>query len=134
MSGFAVVDTHGLVWYALERWKKLGKQARRTLSRADQGKATVFVPTIVLVEVGELERRGRIRLRGGFTSWTRGLFSREAFRPAELTVEIVLEAQSLHEIPERGDRLIAATAIHLECPLISRDRRIGEMTGIRTVW
>lgn len=134
MSAFAVVDTHGLVWYALERWKKLGRHARQVLSRADQGRATVYVPAITLIEVGELERLGRIRLRGGFARWTRELFSREAFRPADLTVEIVLEAQRLHEIPERGDRLSAATAIHLGYPLISRDPHIGEGTGIRIVW
>lgn len=130
----AVVDTHGLVWYALERWKKLGKAARRVLSAAEQGDAVVYVPTIVLVEIGELERLGRIRLRGGLGRWARELFSREAFRPAELNVEIALMAHSLHEVRERGDRLIAATALHLELPLISRDRALGTAAGVRTIW
>lgn len=129
-----MVDTHGLVWYALERWRKLGKAARRVLSAADQGEAVVFVPTIVLVEIGELERLGRIRLRGGLRRWTRELFSRETFRPAELNVEIALEAHSLHEVQERGDRLIAATALHLDLPLITRDRALGSATGVRTIW
>lgn len=129
-----MVDTHGLVWYALERWKKLGKAARRVLSSADQGDAVVYVPTIVLVEIGELERLGRIRLRGGLRRWTREVLSRDAFRPAELNVEIALEAHSLHQVQERGDRLIAATAIHLDLPLITRDRALGTATGVRTIW
>ncbi len=129
-----MVDTHGLVWYALERWKKLGKEAARVLSAADLGEAVVYVPTIVLVEFGELERLGRFRLRVGLSRWTRELFSREAFRPAELNVEIALVAHSLHEVRERGDRLIAATALHLELPLISRDRALGSATGVRMIW
>lgn len=129
-----MVDTHGLVWYALERWKKLGKAARRVLSSADQGDAVVYVPTIVLVEIGELERLGRIRLRSGLRRWARELFSRNAFRPAELNVEVALEAHSLHQVQERGDRLIAATALHLDLPLITRDRALGTATGVRTIW
>jgi PIN domain nuclease of toxin-antitoxin system len=129
-----VVDTHGLVLYALERWKKLGKAGRRVLSAADEGEAVVHVPTIVIVEIGELERLGRLRLRNGMTTWTRGLFSREAFRPAELNVEIALEAHSLHGIQERGDRLIAATALHLDLPLITRVHALGRATGVRTIW
>lgn len=129
-----MVDTHGLVWYALERWKKLGKAARRVLSSADQGDAVVYVPTIVLVEIGELERLGRIRLRSGLRRWARELFSRDAFRPAELNVEVALEAHSLHQVQERGDRLIAATALHLDLPLITRDRALGTATGVRTIW
>lgn len=129
-----MVDTHGLVWYALERWKKLGKAARRVLSAADQGEAVVHVPTIVLVEIGELERLGRIGLRGGLRRWTRDLFSRESFRPAELNAEIALEAHSLHRVQERGDRLIAATAVHLDLPLITRDRALGTAAGVRTIW
>ncbi len=129
-----MVDTHGLVWYALERWKKLGKAARRVLSSADQGDAVVYVPTIVLVEIGELERLGRIRLRSGLRRWARELFSRNAFRPAELNVEVALKAHSLHQVHERGDRLIAATALHLDLPLITRDRALGTATGVRTIW
>ncbi len=129
-----MVDTHGLVWYALERWKKLGKAARRVLSSADQGDAVVYVPTIVLVEIGELERLGRIRLRSGLRRWARELFSRNAFRPAELNVEVALKAHSLHQVQERGDRLIAATALHLDLPLITRDRALGTATGVRTIW
>ena len=129
-----MVDTHGLVWYALERWKKLGKAARRLLSAADQGEAVVYIPTIVLVEIGELERLGRIRIRGGLGRWTRDLFSRDSFRPVELNVEIAIEAHSLREVRERGDRLIAATALHLGLPLITRDRALGAATGVHTIW
>jgi predicted nucleic acid-binding protein len=46
----------------------------------------------------------------------------------------VLRADGLYEIPERGDRLIAATAAELDVPLITRDREIGRASGVAVVW
>jgi predicted nucleic acid-binding protein len=36
-------------------------------------------------------------------------------------------------VPDMPDRIIAATAIHLDLPLVSRDGRI-RMTGIKIIW
>jgi PIN domain nuclease of toxin-antitoxin system len=47
--------------------------------------------------------------------------------------KIVLEAEALYGIPERGDRLIAATAASLGCPLMTSDSHIAHQ-GIRTIW
>lgn len=134
MPDLAVVDAHALIWYGLRRWQRLGKRARGILERAEAGKATLYVPTIVLVEIGELVRLGRITLEGGFDGWTGGLFAQGGFFPADLTIEIVLEAQRLHAIQERGDRLIAATAVVRACPLVTRNRRIEAVAGVGTIW
>lgn len=53
---------------------------------------------------------------------------------AELNVEVALEAHSLDQVQKRVDRLIAATALHLDLPLITRDRALGTATGVRTIW
>jgi len=37
------------------------------------------------------------------------------------------------EVPDMPDRIIAATALHLGVPLISRDRRIS-LSAVATVW
>jgi predicted nucleic acid-binding protein len=47
-------------------------------------------------------------------------------------------ADAVHEIPwsavpEMPDRIIAATAVHLGIPLITRDERI-QSAGINTIW
>jgi predicted nucleic acid-binding protein len=36
-------------------------------------------------------------------------------------------------VPEMPDRIIAATAIHLGVPLVTRDRRL-QSAGIQTIW
>jgi predicted nucleic acid-binding protein len=36
-------------------------------------------------------------------------------------------------VPDMPDRIIAATALHLGLPLVSRDRLI-QLSGIETIW
>ena len=133
MTELAVTDTHALVWWARGEKRKLGARARRVYERVAEGRAALFVPALVLVELGDLARRGIVQLSGGLTGWTRGLFGTGRFFVADLTAEVVLRAESLYGIPERTDRLIAATAAHLGYPLLTRDRRLRD-AGIDVVW
>jgi PIN domain nuclease of toxin-antitoxin system len=130
----AVVDTHALIWALSGQRKRLGRAARRLIERADRGQAALYVPAIALVEVGEAEHRGAIRLNAGFDSWVEGLFSTGRYHPADLTASIVRRAQTLFSIPERSDRLIAATALELDVPLVTRDPEIAEAAGVELIW
>jgi predicted nucleic acid-binding protein len=53
---------------------------------------------------------------------------------ADLTAAIVRAAVGINRIPERGDRLIAATAVHLGCPLVTKDPAIARVRTVTTVW
>jgi PIN domain nuclease of toxin-antitoxin system len=130
----AVTDSHALIWYALGRPHKLGRQARRAFARADAGSGVIYVPTVVLVEVLEAARLGVLRFEHGAGAWTRRLFGSGNYLPVDLTVEIVLRADDLYAIRERGDRLVAATAASLDLPLLTRDPGIAKVAGVRTVW
>lgn len=134
MIEIAVTDTHALVWYARREWRKLGSSARSLFERAEDGRASIYVPTLALVELGENARRGKVSLQQGVSEWTPALFGMGSFFPVDLTVEIVLRAEELYSIPERGDRLIAATAAHLGYPLITRDPEIAAAAGVEVVW
>ena len=129
----AVTDTHALIWYAQGRPRKLGRRARSVFEAADRGGAAIYVPTIALVEVLEASRAGLIELAGGAEVWIQGLFSTASFFPVALTVDILLKAEELYAIPERSDRLIAATAALLGAPLITRDPEIGG-AGVEVIW
>jgi len=133
MTRIAVADAHALIWYATGFEKRIGRAARALLARADRGQATIFVPALVLVEMAEAVRRG-VPLDGGFTRWTRRLIASGSYIVADLTAEVVLEAESLYAVAERGDRLIAATALALGHPLITRDPAFARVPALRTIW
>lgn len=134
MTSVAVTDAHALIWYAIGPGRKLGRAARALLARAERGQATIYVPALVLVEIAEAFRRGVLRHDGGFTRWAKQLLASGRFVAADLTPAVVLEAEALYAIPERGDRLIAATAVQLDCPLITTDPAFARIASLATIW
>lgn len=129
-----VTDSQALIWYGLGPQRKLGRRARATFERVDRGQAVVHVPVLVLVEIAEASRRGSVRCGPTFSGWAERLLASGRFLAADLTPAIVLRAESLYGIPERTDRLIAATAAHLELPLITNDPAIARIPGLTTIW
>jgi PIN domain nuclease of toxin-antitoxin system len=129
-----VADTHALVWY-LEDSPRLGPKARSAFDACDRGGGVVYVPTICLVEIIYLQDKGRIRadlsseldaaLQAGNTSLV----------PAALSLDVVKSLVHVprSDVPDMPDRIIAATAVHLGVPLISRDRKL-ELSNIQTIW
>lgn len=130
----AVTDSHALIWYAMGPSRKLGRRARALFARAESGQATIYVPALVLVEIAEAVRRGVIVCEGGFSRWAQRLLTSGRFCAVDLSVDVVLQAEALYSIPERGDRLIAATAAHLDVPLITNDPAMARVPSIRTIW
>jgi PIN domain nuclease of toxin-antitoxin system len=57
------------------------------------------------------------------------------FTEAVFTAAIVqaMRRVSRAEVPDMPDRIVAATAVHFDVPVISRDRRIRS-AGLKTVW
>jgi PIN domain nuclease of toxin-antitoxin system len=130
----AVTDTHGLIWY-LEDSSRLGSDARAAFDACDRGEIVVYVPTICLVEIIYLQEKGRIplTLKNEFDhelqAGTTNLIM------ASLTPDVVeaIARVPRSDVPDMPDRIIAATALHLRLPLISRDRAI-QLSFVETVW
>ncbi len=131
----AVTDTHALIWWLTDTRRRLGKCANAFFERVDQGRAVVCIPTIVLVELDEAVHFGDISLAEPFPRFIERLeLTPSRYRIVPLTPAIVTRAHELFAIPERGDRLIAATAAELDQPLITRDPEIAAAIGGEQVW
>jgi PIN domain nuclease of toxin-antitoxin system len=81
----AVTDTHALIWAIDGNRKRLGKLARKQFENADDGKCSIYIPALVLVELGEACHRERVTLSLPFEEWTRLAFGSGKYREAELT-------------------------------------------------
>ena len=129
-----VTDTHALIWY-LEDSSRLSPAANLAFDRCDKGEIVIYIPTICIVEIVYLQERGRIsadmkaQLEAGLMVGTSGMVL------ANLTSEVVdaLATIPRDRVPDMPDRIIAATAIHLGLPLISKDSRMP-LSGVSIIW
>ncbi len=131
----AVTDTHALIWWITNQSRRLGREANAFFDRVDDGQAVVCIPAMVLVELDEAMAAGTVTLGESFPEFVRRLETTPSrYLIVDLTPQVVLLAHELLQIPERGDRLIAATAAVLGYPLITRDPEITAVIGVDHIW
>jgi PIN domain nuclease of toxin-antitoxin system len=58
----------------------------------------------------------------------------KAIRVEPFLPEDVEDARGIAAVAEPFDRLLAATALRLSAPLISKDARLKRLRGLRTLW
>ena len=130
-----ITDTHGLIWYILNS-SELSLTAKNLfISTANSG-GNVFVPTISLVEITYLIEKNKFQPALLSRIISRLNNPNAELKPIELTVEI---ADNLSKIPrsivtDMPDRIIAATALHLNLPLVTKDHKIQKLQTIQTIW
>ena len=129
-----VADTHALIWY-LYRDPRLSRTAYDFIESVDTTGDLIAVSSITLVEVVYLTEKRRIP-EGTFA----GILT-EFGRPDPCFVEVSVDrriAQALHiiareAVPDMPDRIIAATAVALEVPVVSRGGKI-KLSSVQTIW
>jgi PIN domain nuclease of toxin-antitoxin system len=130
----AVIDAHVLIWWLGGRLSHFGRASRAFLEHVDNGRAIAVIPTIALAELLEAMHRGRVTLHEPLEALMQRLERTSSrYRVVPLDTDVVMQSRALFEIPERGDRLIAATALVHGLPLITRDPEIAA-PGLDVVW
>ncbi len=56
-----------------------------------------------------------------------------AIVPLDSKIASLLRQIPRNVVPDMPDRIIAATALHMALPLVTRDRRL-QSAGIQTIW
>ena len=130
----AVLDTHAAIWYLLDSTKLPGPVYSLIDGAAASGTPT-YISAVSLVEIVYLVERGRIQANA-FDTFASELDNESpAFIvvPLDARVATALKRFPRNIVPDMPDRIIAATALHLGLPLVSRDRRL-QSAGIQTIW
>jgi PIN domain nuclease of toxin-antitoxin system len=133
MSG-VVADTHAAVWYLLES-ENLSSKALAVLDQTTQEGDLVYVASISVVEVIYLVEKGRLpavameRLHRALSDPDAGV----VLVPLDLAVAQAIQQIPRDIVPDMPDRIMAATALHLDLPLVTRDGDI-QAAGIKTIW
>lgn len=130
----AVLDTHAVLWYLLKA-KELSAVALNHIEGALRVGDNVCVSTISVIEAIYLVEGGRIpqvalqRLNAALEDPAAGLI----VVPVDGAVANAIHKIPRTAVPDMPDRIIAATAVHLNLPLVTRDRRL-QASGIQTIW
>lgn len=109
--------------------------ALRAVKDSLEGGEAVYLPSISLVEIIYLVEKGRLpglaleRVSAALDSPDVGLKLAALDRSVAESVPRI----SRGLVPDMPDRIIAATALSLGLPLITRDQRI-HAAGIQTIW
>jgi PIN domain nuclease of toxin-antitoxin system len=129
-----VADTHALIWYLLEP-QKLSGSALTALRQADVAREAIYVCSISMVEVRYLIEKGKLTeaVFQFITDSLNDVGTVLTLVPLDLNITQVVGQIPRNLVPDMPDRIIAATALHLNIPLITRDQKI-QATGIRTIW
>jgi PIN domain nuclease of toxin-antitoxin system len=128
-----VTDTHPLLFHAAGG-RQLSARVRAIFADAEAGRALIYVPAIVITEVGLLARAVRINLHRPVRQFFGDLFSNPAFQPHALDAAQSFDADELRFTRDPFDSLIVATARDLDLPLITRDEAIRASAALKTIW
>ena len=130
-----VADTHTIIWY-LQNSEKLSPNAALALDGAINNGDVIYVSAISIVEITYLVEKNKIpemaleQLLQAVTDPNVGL----VVAPMDLLVAESLANIPRLTVPEMGDRIIAATALCLNLPLVTKDCKIRALSVIQTIW
>ena len=135
MNSRYITDTHALIWH-LQSHANLSSKAQTIFDDADNGEVVIFIPTIVLVEIIYLTEKGRIAqdLVQSVLQLLQSGSSNYQIAPLDLSTVQSLAQISRAVVPDMPDRIIAATALTLSAPLLSRDSAIAQSAQIQAIW
>lgn len=130
-----VADTHALIWYIFEL-SRLSETALTSFEQAVNGGEPIYISAISVVEISYLVEKKRIadevltRVLNAVDDPNVGIM----FIPVERNILTAIRQIDRIIVPDMPDRIIAATALSLNLPLVTRDLQIQALTTIQTIW
>lgn len=133
MSVQVLADTHAIIWYLFDT-ERLSSEGRTALDGAIAAGFPILVSAISIIEIIYLEEKHKISAGAAERI-------RQACAAEDPSIEIVpidaRVAYGIHdvrrtEVPDMPDRIIAATAVSLGVPLVTRDHKI-RASGMHTI-
>lgn len=125
-----VTDTVGLILHLEKR--KLGAAAEQIFDSAENGQTVIHIPAMVFAEILYLSEKKRISTN--LTDAFQLLQNFSNFKESTMNSEVIESAGQITDIPELHDRIISATARHLNLELITNDTKIQNSVFVKTVW
>lgn len=130
-----VADTHAIIWYLVEP-QRLSTNAVLSLDKATNTGQSIYISTISIVEICYLVEKKKLpelvlqRLLSVCDTSNAPIITVSLNR----TIAEVLRKINRNTVPDMPDRIIAATALNLNLPLVTKDAKIQALVEINTIW
>jgi PIN domain nuclease of toxin-antitoxin system len=128
LSGL-LLDTHVWIWH-LNDDPSLPKSISRTI---DREAAHRWLSPLSVWELVLLAEKSRLHLEQSVDRWLAVALERCPVREAVLTFEVAERAKGLLDLGDPADTLIAATAMTYDLTLVTMDKRLRRVKGLKTL-
>lgn len=126
-----ILDTHALIWYFSEP-ERLSDKACECLKDAENKGLPLHLSSISIVEMIYLVEKGKMPERA-FKMINKAIDEGLCVVALDNVLANAVANVARDQVPDMPDRIIAATAKHLNMPLVTRDSKIIA-SGIKTIW
>jgi PIN domain nuclease of toxin-antitoxin system len=129
-----LLDTCALVFDALAP-ERLSAEASRTIEEGDEN-GSLACCDISLWEIAMLVAKGRLDPGMEVLSFMNLVLASRLIRSLPITPEIakISAMDTLFAHHDPADRIIAATALHYEKPLVTCDDALRAVKGLKIIW
>ena len=129
-----IADTHAVIWY-LSASPELSTGAKTFIDStliSDQ----VLIPSISIIEIIYLTEKNRLPSNTLTALLQKVNLPNSGLAFLDIDVNVALAVQQIPRslVPDMPDRIIAAMALGLGLPLVTKDQSIRSVTSIKTVW
>ncbi len=129
MSKF-ISDTMALVLHLEKR--KMPDKAKAIFDATEQGEHDIYIPAMVMAEIGYLSEKGRIE--ADIAAVEKQMKRCENFKEKAIDIAVIKASFEIDDIPELHDRLIAGTAKSMGLDIISNDPAMEQSKHVKTIW
>lgn len=128
-----LLDTHVVIWLARDH-HRISSKAAEAIQEARRKERGLAISGITLLEIARLSSHGRIHVTPDLESFLSDVELR--FITLPITASIARQAFELPESYPKDpvDRVIGATALIDDLPLITADKEIRKSRAVLTIW
>ena len=127
-----LIDTCAIVWDALDPEKLTAKAKKAIKDHHNE----LIISDISFWEISMMIKKGRIEIDSSSSEFTKLLIQARNYHVQEITPEIAeLSVNFGTEInKDPADRLISATSILHNAPIVTADINLREVSILETIW